>query len=473
MRRFVAATPRNAVVRRAAGTFPCACGKAALRSCVDGALITSLGSNGGRSGGRGGGCHATNRRQDRRAATRPRARETSRRERRPSVVGAGDAERRLVVSLVSKTVATIAPDPSGPASPAGSAEATSIASVPRRQAERIAVTGCAVLMTGETGTGKGWLADWLHAHSPRAGRPFVPVNCGALPESIIDSHLFGHVRGAFSDAHRDHPGLVRSAEGGTLFLDEVGDLPVSAQLRLLRLLEEREVQPVGAVRPVPVDVRIIAATNRDLRGMVDAGTFREDLYYRLDVIHLHLRPLRERLEELPALVQELAVEAAARVGTTPLDFEPATIDALAEYDWHGNVREVRTVLERLHVFIEGRAVRPDDLTAIGQLTPRSAIRPSAGRVPGRAAGAPANGLAAGSAAGVGRSGSRSVGRPARASASASVAEGHGGSSVDRIRHAAARLAIDEAGGSISRAAKRLGVHRSTVHRWLKHDVQVA
>jgi DNA-binding NtrC family response regulator len=143
--------------------------------------------------------------------------------------------------------------------------------------ERVASTSCSLLITGATGVGKEHLARWVHDHSPRASGEFIPVNCGALPEDIIDSHLFGHVRGAFSDAHADHEGLIRAAEGGTLLLDEIGELPPSAQCRLLRVLEEREVQPVGAATPVPVNVRIIAATSMDLSELVRRGRFRLDL----------------------------------------------------------------------------------------------------------------------------------------------------------------------------------------------------
>ena len=160
--------------------------------------------------------------------------------------------------------------------------------------KRAAGSNCTILITGETGVGKEHLAKWLHRNSQRRGHSFAPVNCGAIPESIIDSQLFGHVRGAFSGATSEHLGLIRAAEGGTLFLDEICELPASAQTRLLRLLQEREVQPVGRSRPIVVDVRVIAATNRDLKQAVAESKFREDLLFRLDVIQLRVKPLRER-----------------------------------------------------------------------------------------------------------------------------------------------------------------------------------
>src|SRR5262245_47200574 len=167
-----------------------------------------------------------------------------------------------------------------------------------RLAMRAAQSNCTLLITGETGVGKGYLARWIHDHSPRSEAPFIPVNCGAIPESLIDSQLFGHCRGAFSGATADHLGLIRAAERGTLLLDEVSELPPSAQSRLLQLLAEREVQPVGHSKPVAVDVRVIAATNIDLNRAVADRRFREDLLFRLDVVRLHIKPLRERLDEL-------------------------------------------------------------------------------------------------------------------------------------------------------------------------------
>jgi DNA-binding NtrC family response regulator len=284
------------------------------------------------------------------------------------------------------------------------------------QAARVASTDCPVLITGETGVGKGYLARWMHQQSRRAGGPLVTVNCGAIPEDIIDSHLFGHCAGAFSDAHQEHPGLVRSAHGGTLLLDEVADLAPAAQLRLLRLLEEGEAQPVGSPRPVPVDVRVLAATRFDLRSLVEAGEFRADLYYRLHVIELHVPPLRDRMERLPGLLEEINAELAEQIDRPPLVLARDALDLLGGYAWPGNVRELRSVLERLHVMTDGEAIHAQDVREIGQLSV----------------------------------GTRRCPEPPR-----------------NLRLDAARQALDSCAGNITRAAAVLGVHRSTVHRWLQ------
>ncbi|UCD74439.1 MAG: sigma-54-dependent Fis family transcriptional regulator, partial [Phycisphaerales bacterium] len=205
-------------------------------------------------------------------------------------------------------------------------------------ARRAAQADCTILITGETGVGKGNLAKWLHMTSRRSDGPFVPVNCAAIPESIIDSQLFGHARGAFSGATTDHPGLIRAAEYGTLLLDEVSELPPSAQSRLLRLLQEREVQPVGYPGPVTVDVRVVAATNIDLEEAVAERRFREDLLFRLDVIRLHVKPLRQRGEELPILLEKFNCEFARLYNQPELEFDDEASEVLRRYPWPGNVR---------------------------------------------------------------------------------------------------------------------------------------
>jgi DNA-binding NtrC family response regulator len=294
-----------------------------------------------------------------------------------------------------------------------------VASVPRQLADRIASTRAALLVTGETGVGKGYLAKWVHDHSPRREGPFLPVNCGAIPDGVIDSHLFGHTRGSFSDAHRDHLGVVRAAERGTLFLDEVGELPMKVQIRLLRLLEEREVQPVGSARPLSVNVRVIAATGCDLDCLVDRGAFRQDLFYRLNVIHMQIAPLRQRPQEIPELVEEFNREYAVRIERTPLEFEAATIRAMMQHPWPGNVRQLRTVIERLHVLCPTSVVTPAHLRTFGQLE-----------------------------------------MPARRAP---------GLRLDETRLQAMRTTLELHGGNISRAALALGVHRSTIHRWLARE----
>jgi DNA-binding NtrC family response regulator len=208
--------------------------------------------------------------------------------------------------------------------------------------ELAAPSDATVLIEGESGTGKELAARAVHDHSARARGPFVVVDCSAIPEHLIDSHLFGHVRGAFTGAERDRKGAFVEATGGTLFLDELGELPLPAQARLLRALEAQTVQPVGADRPVSVDTRVVAATHRDLSRMVAAKEFRFDLFYRLAVVHVALPPVRERLEDLPALVA--AFYKARNADPGPIDGE--NLERLRRHAWPGNVRELRNVLER-------------------------------------------------------------------------------------------------------------------------------
>ncbi len=281
--------------------------------------------------------------------------------------------------------------------------------------KRAARSNCTILITGETGVGKEHLALWIHHYSPRRRLPFVPVNCGAIPESLVDSQLFGHVRGSFTGATAEHIGLVRAAEGGTLFLDEVGDLPVSAQSRLLRLLQEHEVQPVGAPRPVTVDVRVIAAANRDLRQV--AG-FREDLLFRLDVVQLRVKPLRERITELSGLLEAFNAEFAQLYSQPRLRFDARALRMLKSYAWPGNIRQLRSVVERLHVLSPGSMITAQGLVEIGRLWEEHG---SAGPV----------------------------------------------QSIHHVRADAVKRVLADAGGSVSRAAAIFGVHRSTIYRWLR------
>lgn len=215
-----------------------------------------------------------------------------------------------------------------------------------RQARRIASSPATVLITGESGTGKDLLARAIHHAGPRRGGPFIAVNCGALPEHLLESELFGYAAGAFTGARRDgKPGRFELADGGTLFLDEIGDLPLHLQVKLLHVLQRREVERVGGIRPVQVDVRVIAATNRDLAQMVQEGQFRPDLYFRLNVIPLQMPPLRERPEDLPVLLQHFLQVHAARLGRPPMRCSRAVQAALARYGWPGNVRELENAVE--------------------------------------------------------------------------------------------------------------------------------
>jgi transcriptional regulator with GAF, ATPase, and Fis domain len=218
-----------------------------------------------------------------------------------------------------------------------------------RMAKQVAVTDAPVLITGETGTGKEVVARAIHAWSPRAEGPFVQINCAALPENLIESELFGHKKGAFSGATADRPGRFRAAHGGTILLDEIGDLTSSMQVKLLRVLQEGAFEPVGLDRTVHVDVRVIAATNVDLERAVDEGRFREDLYYRLHVFPLNVPPLRERRDDLEALVAHLLQRTAKRTGRGPWTISERAMRRMAEYAWPGNVRELVNTLERARV----------------------------------------------------------------------------------------------------------------------------
>jgi len=203
-----------------------------------------------------------------------------------------------------------------------------------------------VLILGESGVGKEVTARALHQMSPRAERSFVPLNCAAVSAELIESELFGHVRGAFTGAREARRGLFHYANGGTLFLDEVGELPLAMQTKLLRVLEERRIRPVGSEAEVPVDVRVVAATNRDLHAEVAAGRFRRDLFYRLEVLTLSIPPLRQRPEDVAELVQHFNAQLSSRLGLPPLTVTPADLVRLATYPWPGNVRELRNLIER-------------------------------------------------------------------------------------------------------------------------------
>jgi len=227
---------------------------------------------------------------------------------------------------------------------------------------RIAPTDTTVLILGETGTGKELAARTLYQQSLRANKPFVPVNCGALSEHLAESELFGHRKGAFTGADRDHKGLFEVAAGGTLFLDEVGELSKNLQVKLLRFLESREIRRVGETEPFKADVRILCATNRDLREMIQADQFREDLFFRINTFEIRLPPLRERRPDIPDLARHLLARAARR----PIEqaselLAPETIDALLEHDWPGNVRELANVMEHAFIIAGGQKITPECL----------------------------------------------------------------------------------------------------------------
>ena len=297
--------------------------------------------------------------------------------------------------------------------------------------ERVAPTDATLLLTGETGTGKDVAARSVHAASPRRGGPFVPVDCGAIPESLIESELFGHVRGAFTGAIHNRKGAFEEAHGGTLFLDEIGEMPVAMQAKLLRALESRSIRRVGATGLVPVDVRVIAATHRDLEALVGEGRFRHDLLYRLDVVHIVVPPLRERREDIPLLVEHLLRQAVRRHPGAPAPrVEPEALQRLIDHAWPGNVRELRNVVERLLVFADGDridAARIDALLHPGATTAASAGRGGFERI-------------------------------------VPLAE---------MEQAYLRWVVDQLDGNVSAAAARLGIARSTIYRLLRAQAEEA
>jgi DNA-binding NtrC family response regulator len=230
-----------------------------------------------------------------------------------------------------------------------------------RAIERVAASRASVLIRGESGTGKELVAKAIHEHGPRASGPFVAVNCAAIPETLMESELFGHERGAFTDAREQRIGKFEAASGGTLFLDEVGEIPAGVQVKLLRVLQERVFERLGGNRSIEVDVRIVAATNRDLEAAVAAGDFRADLYYRINVVPLHVPPLRSRREDIPLLVENVLERVAGDTGRDPHTLSEDTWEVLQHHAWPGNVRELENAIERAATLAERQVLEPEDL----------------------------------------------------------------------------------------------------------------
>jgi formate hydrogenlyase transcriptional activator len=245
--------------------------------------------------------------------------------------------------------------------------------------EKVAITDSTVLITGETGTGKELIARAIHKRSPRASRPFVTVNCGAVPPSLITSELFGHEKGAFTGAVQRHLGRFELAEGGTILLDEVGELPHEAQVALLRVLQERSFERVGGNKLIEVDVRVIAATNRDLTDAIEDGAFRRDLYYRLSVFPIRMPPLRERVGDIPLLVEYLAGRYAARMGKKITSVSRRTLDVLTAYAWPGNVRELQNVLQRAVILCDSGTLEVDETWLADRLSKKASESRGIGR----------------------------------------------------------------------------------------------
>ena len=246
-----------------------------------------------------------------------------------------------------------------------------------RTVRKIAEFKTTVLIGGESGTGKELVARAIHRLSPRAGAPFIAVNCGAIPDNLLESELFGHRKGAFTDASRDRKGLFEEASGGTLFLDEIGELPLALQVKLLRVLQEGEIRRLGDSQDIKIDVRVVAATARDLSAEVGRGGFREDLFYRLNVFALHLPALRERREDIPPLVEHFLTRMNARMGLAIAGASPEAMRLLVEHDWPGNVRELENCIERAIVLCEGSQIEIESLPdRLRQTPPVATISPS-------------------------------------------------------------------------------------------------
>jgi transcriptional regulator with PAS, ATPase and Fis domain len=299
-------------------------------------------------------------------------------------------------------------------------------------ASRVAQSPISVLVRGETGAGKELLAATIHQRSPRAQGPFVCINCAAFSESLLESELFGHERGAFTGAVRSKPGLIETAHGGTLFLDEVGEMPLTVQVKLLRVLEERQVLCVGGLEPRSVDVRFIAATHQDLEAAVARGTFRQDLYFRINGFTLTIPPLRERVGEIATLSQVFLERLAGEQGRSPPALTPAALELLEKHSWPGNLRELRNVMGRALVLCQGGAIQPEHLVFDAAPQGRSA-RPEAEPTP--------------------------LGSTPIPTAQAGGTLGEDIAALERQRILAA---LEQCAGNQTRAAKLLGISRRTL-----------
>jgi transcriptional regulator with GAF, ATPase, and Fis domain len=237
---------------------------------------------------------------------------------------------------------------------------------------RVAPTRATVLLAGESGVGKDLIARAIHFHSPRKDRPFVKINCAAIPENLMESELFGYEKGAFTGANTSKPGKFEEADTGTVMLDEIGEVPANIQIKLLRVLQEREFERLGSNKTMHIDVRVVAATNRDLRAALEDGTFREDLYYRLNVVPMEIPPLRARKEDIPYLAHHFVEKQAPEMGGRVTDITDAAIEKLMQYSWPGNVRELENVIERSIVMALGEKLDAEDIRLDMNLRPRVA-----------------------------------------------------------------------------------------------------
>jgi nitrogen regulation protein NR(I) len=323
--------------------------------------------------------------------------------------------------------------------------------------EKVADTPSTVLITGESGTGKELIARALHEYSSRHSGPFIKINCAAIPKTLMESELFGYEKGAFTGAVGAKPGRFELAHGGTLFLDEIGEIPVEMQVKLLRVLQESEFERVGGIKTIKVDVRLVAATNRDLHAEVAANAFREDLYYRLNVVPIHLPPLRERRQDIPLLVNHFISKFNERLKKQIAGIDPEAVERLITYHWPGNIRELENVIERTMLFGEGPTIRAVDL-------------------PGELIGAPANGVTPVE---------EPLSQPSRVSSTFSLPALAAAASLpigaeavsslkeavrvetERVERELIQRALDETGGNVTQAARKLKISRKSLQTKMK------
>lgn len=348
-------------------------------------------------------------------------------------------------------------------------------SAPMRQVirlgERAAQSRIPILIEGESGAGKEIIARAIQGSSDRAGRPFITVNCGAIPENLVESILFGHEKGSFTGAAAKHAGKFVEADGGTLFLDEIGELPLDMQVKLLRVLQEGEVDPIGSKKPVKIDIRLISATNRDLLEMAQTGEFREDLYYRLNVFPVWIPPLRDRLEELPELLEFFVGRLSTQEGKRIRGIDPAVIDMLLKYSWPGNIRQLENSIYRAIVMCDGDIITPEDFPQIAVATETDIsipVEPTA--IASGATPVDANGIIP-----LGQQDDYLGGHEITGQSSADLAEsllsqiasfdteGHM-RRLEDVEGDMIRQAIDHYSGQMSEVARRLGIGRSTLYR---------
>ena len=326
--------------------------------------------------------------------------------------------------------------------------------------ERAAASNIPILITGESGTGKEVIARAIQGSSDRGGRPFITVNCGAIPENLVESILFGHEKGSFTGASAKHIGKFQEADGGTIFLDEVGELPADMQVKLLRVLQEAEVDPIGAKRPVKVDVRVISATNRDLAEEVKTGGFREDLFYRLNVFPIEVPPLRDRTEDIPALINHFMERYNAEENRDVRGVQHEVLEVLAAQPWPGNVRQLENTIFRAVVLAEGAYLTADDFPLLAKEFEAAGVVSGPPMVAETDEEAPAS--------------EREVHTSAIASEAVAIFD-RGGHlrSLQEIEKDLIALAIETYDGKMSEVARRLGMGRSTLYRKLReHDLEI-